>query len=169
MNLFPMKAFKIILLIVTPLLIFSCKPSARSAADYNNRLVKHQTKVGELQRELFAVFKDGKAEEMKQILDRFKSQIREISDSVSSIPQFDGNDDFKKATLSYLEQMNAMAENECTEIIRLYSIPDTIFYQTDEKKVSILRAQINIKTSKAINELGNSQQKFAEFHHFKID
>jgi hypothetical protein len=164
-----MRALNYSLLLLITLLFVSCKPSVRSAADYNNRLVKHQTKVGELQKELFAVFKDGKPEEMKQILDRFRSQIKEISDSVSTMPQFDGNDDFKKATLIYLDEMNGLAENECTEIVRLYSIPDTIFSESDEKKVIKLREEINDKTKKSISELGNKQQKFAQLHHFKID
>ena len=149
--------------------MFSCKPSVRSAADYNNKLVKHQTKVGETQKELFAVFKDGKPEEMKQILERFKSQVKEISDSVATMPAFDGKDDFKKATLVYLEQMNSLAENECTEIVKLYTIPDTTFSEQDEKRIVKLRELINDKTTKAIAELGTKQQKFAQEHHFKVE
>ncbi|MFN5181600.1 MAG: hypothetical protein ACK5D5_01100 [Bacteroidota bacterium] len=164
-----MKPYSLLFILGLTLIFFSCKPSIKSAADYNNRLVKHQTKVGETQKELFAVFKDGKPDEMKQILNRFKSQIREITDSVSTIPQFDGKDDFKKATLQYLDQMNSIAENECTEIVRLYELPDTTFTEADQKKITSLSGLINDKTNKAINELGTKQQKFARDYHFKID
>ena len=150
-------------------LMFACKPSVRSAAEYNNQLVRHQTKVGETQKELFTIFKDGKPDEMKQVLNRFKSRIREIADSVANLPAFDGKDDFKKATLVYLEQLNSVAENECSEIVNLYSLPDTTYSDIHEKKVIVLRELINEKTEKALNELGEKQQKFAQEYHFKIE
>ncbi|MFN6036918.1 MAG: hypothetical protein ACK452_00495 [Bacteroidota bacterium] len=151
------------------LVFLACKPSVRSAADYNNKIVKHQTKVGETQRELFAVFKDGKPDEMKQVLDRFKYQITEIMDSVSSMPAFDGKDDFKKAAITYLEQMSGIADVEFSEIVKLYSLSDTSYTQKEEKKVAALRDLINEKTKKALNELGLKQQKFAQEYHFKIE
>lgn len=156
--------------LIFPLILFliSCKPSGKSAAKYNNTVVRYQSRVGVLQQELFAVFKVGKAEEMQQVLDKLRYELRAVSDSINTMPSFDGKDDFKRNALKYVDEMKSVVDGECTVIVKMYQLPDTAYHAEDEKKVQELILSINNKTSKALTDLKVNQEKFAEEYNFEI-
>lgn len=156
---------------ISILLLFffpSCKPSGKSAAQYNNSIVRYQSRIGTLQDELFSVYASGKAEEMRQVLDKLRYELRVVSDSIALMPPFDGKDDFKKSAMLYVDQLKDVVDSECASILKLYQLPDTAYHPQDEQKVQDMIKNINDKTSRALTDLKSQQQKFATEYNFEI-
>jgi hypothetical protein len=164
-----MKAYILPVSVLISILFFnSCKPSGKAAAQYNNKIVHQQVRIGTLQKEMFQVFSSQKADEMKVVLDKFKQGVKAVSDSVAALPAFDGKEEFKKETLNYFDQMNKIADNECATIVKLYQIPDSLYTDADEKKVQDLLNAMNEKTKSALKNLEQVQQKFSLEYNFEV-
>lgn len=114
------------------------------------------------------MFNNGKVEEMKQVLNKFKGQVKVFSDSVAAMGEFDGRDDFKKETLKYFEELDRLAQNECAALVKLYEIPDSLFTEADQKKVQDLSIALYDKTKTALKTLEESQKKFAREYNFEV-
>jgi hypothetical protein len=161
--------FKLIIPVIPVLFLLACKPSGKAAAQYNNRLIRYQLKVVETQKELTEAINRGRnVDEMRTWLDKFKMQVKSGADSIASVEEFDGRDDFKKTTLKYLGELGTLADNEYPEMIRLNQIPDSLLTRNDEKKAQELLEAVRIKTEKAFATLEAEQGRFAKEYNFEV-
>jgi hypothetical protein len=158
----------LLLILLYSIFFTACKPSGKSAAQYNNSIVRYQSRIGTLQMELFTVYASGNVEEMRQLLDKFRYELRAVSDSIALLPPFDGKDDFKKSALVYIDQLKVVLDSECVSVLKLYQLPDTSYHPEEEQKVQGMIKSINDKTSKALDDLKIQQQKFAAEYNFEI-
>ncbi len=125
-------------------------------------------KIGSMQQELIQVFNGQKAPEMKTMLTRFQIELKAVNDSVLAMPSFDGKEDFKKQTLNYFTELGNLANNECTQVVKLYEMPDSLFSANEEKKLDDILKTINSKTLSALKSLEEEQKKFAAEYNFEI-
>ena len=158
-----------IALVCVATFLFSCRPSSKSAAQYNNKIITHQVKIVEVQKQLNESINKGKAEEMKAILNKFKAEIKNESDSIAAIDGFDGKDNFKKITLNYLNELSTLSDNEYSSLVKMYEIPDSTFTRDDEKKAQDLLTLIQSKTDNAFKALEAEQVKFANEYNFQVE
>ena len=105
---------------------------------------------------------------MQQVLDKLRYELRAVSDSINTMPSFDGKDDFKRNALKYVDEMKSVVDGECTMIVKLYQLPDTAYHAEDEKKVQELILSINNKSANALEVLKANQKKFADEYNFEI-
>ncbi|MBC7864140.1 MAG: hypothetical protein IAF38_14280 [Bacteroidia bacterium] len=157
------------LILISLILLTGCKPSSKSAAQYNDRIIGHQIKVVEIQQELNKSINAGKAEEMKTVLDKFNMKVKSEKDSIAAISEFDGKDDFKKNTLQYLGELTLLGENEYRSLVKIHEIPDSSLTREDEKKAQDLLTTIKNKTNNALKLLEEEQMKFAKDYNFQVE
>jgi hypothetical protein len=61
-----------------------------------------------------------------------------------------------------------LKNKECADVVKLYELPDSLFSQSEEKKLDQILQTINNKTLSALKALEEEQKKFATEYNFEI-
>lgn len=135
--------------------MISCSGSSEKAAEYCNRITNEHNKVMCAIEKLDSAFAEYKAPE------KMDSAHRYLVTTVDSVEQVLTNlsgpedNELKKTTLQLIDIYKKTAENEFSEMIRLYKLSDTNYAQAEMDEWEKLSLE-------AYNKIKNAQKKFIQ-------
>lgn len=156
-----MKIFYSVAALLFLMFLVSCKPSAEKAGAYNDKIVALSVRIQNSENELIEAYKGGDAKLMEPALQKFKAEINACTDSLNNMENFDGKDDFKRATLKMFATYKKVAETEYAEMLSIFKEPDEAYTEERHDRVLQLDSLVNVKEKSAMAELKEFHKKFA--------
>ncbi len=145
------------------LFISSCAPSSEQAASYNDTIISEQILIIEKIDSLTESFNDYEIPDlMEKSLNAAKQQIDKSIANVNKLPKFDNTEDYKITTLELFNVYKAVVENEFSEMVKLYKIPDAEFKDEYHLQFEEFQNEAHNKMDKAEAKFSAYQSEFAK-------
>lgn len=139
------------------------------AIAWNDTIVHDQKKMLDLESDFVNTIVDGEAiPNIEKAFEAYKLFLYDVQNKYNNIAPFDGPDTFRKAMIELLNEFVAVAENEYTEMIKIYSKDEDALTETDFDRWEVLTNVVDEKESLA-NDLFLLRQKiFTLEYHFTL-
>jgi len=162
-----MKRFNFVFILALTL-FFSCKPSPKDAAVFNDRLMSEQKKVIIKYDELLETYDTYVAKKMDAALLEFQEQVDNSIATIKTIPAIKEGENLKDAILEYLAVYKGVAEDESQELVRLYKVPENEFSPEMRVTWDSKYKAVDTKLKEADKKLQAVQASFAENYHLHL-
>jgi hypothetical protein len=162
---------KIIYTILTLACIFlySCKPTADEAGDYNDKLASIQipiiTATDEVEEAVYSYDK----EEMYASLSKIEKQVDKSIEAVNKMSALGGKTEFKDATLGYFKAIKEGMVAEMRPIMTHYAKPVTETTEADDERAEKLMDANIDRVSKADEAFYKAQEAQAKEYGYTIE
>ncbi|NLA24156.1 MAG: hypothetical protein GX879_04235, partial [Bacteroidales bacterium] len=89
--------------------------------------------------------------------------------NIDELDDFQGGEEYRQATIDFINNYIELAKNEYTEFIEKYYLPDELF--TDEILDRCLEILMDIdeKYNASFDKLTEIQEEFAKLYHFDLE
>ena len=166
-----MKKIIITSLVASFFVLFSCKPSANDAVDYNDAITKIFNNLTIYQNLFVDQLDAHNLDSLKISLKLLTSNTEASLMGAEKIEDFDGNTEFIDVDKNYFRKMNGIVGNG-KQIVDVYSKyeNDTIEISTEDyDKISALATTYDEVYNKYYDEFIAAQIKFAKTWKFELD
>lgn len=149
-------------LAVFAFVLASCGPTKNDAIDYNDKIIREQKKIIQVEKELIDAIKKNliKGNTLDDIMAEFTAQIEDSRKVIEELGNLGSKSEFKDAALAFLDAYKDVVDNEYKKWLVNIRIPDEevtadVLYEEDE-----LIASINRKLDKANSDFIGAQKDF---------
>lgn len=158
----------IYIFVIALLALASCKPSPKTAADYNDKIMSEQKKVVQKYDELLETYDTYVASKMDNALLEFESQVDESIAKIQEVEPISGGETLKNSVLEYLDVYKNVAKNDAQELVRMYKVPENEF--TGEMRVQwdTKYKEVDTRLKAADKKLLAIQSAFAQDFNLKL-
>ena len=169
--------FAIFILILFALTLNSCGILFKQVYDiskvddaiaYNDILIAEEIKVIDRIIILDSVFASYKPVIIETELNAAKKQIEKSMKIIKKVKSFYGDDSLKKALIIFLKSFDNQLNNQYTQMLNIYKLPDAEYTVTEEKRVDLLYDQIDAEYEKEFKIFTDAQDAFAEKFGFTL-
>ncbi len=168
-----MKKLSVLLIIAFGILMISCKPTPKQAAEFNNKIID-QTDAMISQYNVFIKtwqhyeFGDPDLSDIKDDFKSLQEQIKTTMEEIGNLKKFDGKNEFKDAALEYAGSYKGVVDEEWTQIMSLLKKGED-FEKSDASKCDRLAKTIDEKTGDADDKFFKFQKEFAKKYKFTLE
>ena len=138
------------------------------AIAYNDILIAEEIKVIDRIIILDSVFASYKPVIIETELNAAKKQIEKSMKIIKKVKSFYGDDSLKKALIIFLKSFDNQLNNQYTQMLNIYKLPDAEYTVTEEKRVDLLYDQIDAEYEKEFKIFTDVQDAFAEKFGFTL-
>ncbi len=149
-------------LLVLSFTLYSCKPSAKEAISYSDKVSVENSKISEKYDKLLESYNEYDPKEMDAAYDDVKKQVEESLNAMKKLPDFDGKSTFKQGAVDLFNVYSSILNNEHKRIIELLKLPENEYKEKEKNEYEALRNAVNKKTATATEKLQELQKKFLE-------
>ncbi len=149
--------------------LLACGPTSDDAVNLNNRIVKTQQRIHELE-DTFAMTLIG-VTNIKEIETSHKAYIdslQKFKKEYEDMSAFDKKDIFRTALLDYINVYTDVAQKEYKDLIKIVAIPVGDRKDSDYTRWEEITKQIDEKEAKANDAFLDAQKAFADDYGFKL-
>ena len=158
----------LIFLLSSVIILSACGPTPEEVRNYNDKIIKQQTKIKKSIDNLEIQFKSYDPEKIQPVFNIAKTVTTEGLVIIKKIGSFDKSTKFKDATIQYCEIIQKTLDEEYTEMLKIYSIPDSLYNEEVEIKWNNLRKSVDEKLSEGFSKFSAAQENFATKHNLKL-
>jgi len=167
-----MKKLSLVLLVAFGILMISCKPTSKQAAEFNNKIIDQTDAVITKYNQFIKTwqryeFGDPDMSELKSDFRELKEQITTSMEAVNKLKKFDGKNEFKDAATKYLSTYKSVVETEWEKIMGLLKKAED-FDNEDERQCERLAQSIDDQTGDADDTFQRFQKDFAKKYNFDL-
>ncbi|MFM2285027.1 MAG: hypothetical protein RLZZ543_524 [Bacteroidota bacterium] len=150
-------------------LLSACGGPAVKPEVYNDSLVIQQIRVVDKADELQDAFNSYVEAEMRMRHQQLERQIEASLAQVNKMEDYDGDDAFRKSTLSMLDGYKQLVGKEYTEAEKILSQPDSLYSDSDEARLELLYKEIDKLSDELTANFKRAQEEFAKKHKLNLN
>lgn len=145
-----------------------CQNSTKSPVDYNNEIIDNQSKIIQKIINLSNSFDKRDANEMENLYQVLKKQIDESIDTISNLDEYEGNTQFRDASIKLFKFYQSVVGKEYREMIDILKKKDSELSQKDVDRIDALTIDISKREEGLDEEFAKVQKEFADKYNIQI-
>ncbi|NSW46028.1 MAG: hypothetical protein HPY79_09480 [Bacteroidales bacterium] len=150
------------------ILLSACTNKTEQAIQYNDKIITQQQQIVNLFNKLDSSFADTINQSFQKLYQNLKTEIEQQIKAIDTFPDFDSKSDFKQAYKKLLLVYNDVVNNDYAKMIKLYTLPDSLYTETIKSEFLQTNKLANDKLQQAINDFINFQKSFASTYQFSL-
>jgi hypothetical protein len=161
------KMKKVAIFLFCCICLYSCNNKEKeriSASEYNDEMIKIQKEVDKTVVSLISAIDSYDQSDMNEAVNLAKNTIQVSINKVQQADESIDNGKYKSEMLQLLNVYLDIVDNEFSQIIELYALPDEEYSEEDVIKVSELFDSALAKYSIALANFADFQKDFAAYH-----
>jgi len=147
--------------------LFSCKPSAKEALEYNDAIISQQAAIIEKINALNDTYENYVAKDMDAAFENCMNQINTSTEAVKKLSSFGGSESFKEEALKLFAIYKNVMEKNHSEMIRLYKLPEDKYTQKEIDMWDKYSKEANHKIDAGFSDFKKVQDEFIKKYNLK--
>jgi len=156
------------LLLIALVFITSCGTTIDDAIQYNYNIIAEETSIIEKINTLDNEFRTYDPLLIEPALDSALIQVKHSIGILEGIKEFDGTTEFKDQTLEFFKMFKSQLENEYTEMLKIYKLPESQYTEVEENRYNELILKIDVEYQAQFEKFSNTQKAFANKYGFTL-
>lgn len=156
------------LLLLAVVFITSCGPTVDDAIEYNDYIIAEETAIIDKINTLDNEFRTYDPLLIEPALDSALIQVKHSIEVLEGVKDFDGTTEFRDQTLEFFKMFKSQLENEYTEMLKIYKLPEDQYTTVEENRYNDLIKKIDDEYQAQFEKFSNTQKAFAEKYKFTL-
>lgn len=156
------------LLLIVVVFITSCGPTVEDAIKYNDNIIAEETAIIDKINTLDNEFRTYDPLLIEPALDSALIQVNHSIGVLEGIKDFDGTKEFKAQTLEFFKMFKSQLENEYSEMLKIYKLPEDKYTTAEEDRYNELIKKIDDEYKAQFEKFSNTQKAFADKYGFTL-
>ena len=162
---------KLGIILITAIVLFAtaCNNNTQEAIEYNNTIANEQIAIQEKINILDKSFENYIPEEMEESYSKAVLQLKNSTEIVKNLDDFNGDASLKKAGLNFFVVYQDILDNYYSKIVENLSKHDSIYSETDKELLLEINEEMQNIFNPAFDAFLKSQEDFSKKYEFEID
>lgn len=156
------------LLLIVVVFITSCGPTVEDAIKYNDNIIAEETAIIDKINTLDNEFRTYDPLLIEPALDSALIQVKHSIGVLEGIKDFDGTKEFKDQTLEFFKMFKSQLENEYSEMLKIYKLPEDKYTTVEEDRYNELIKKIDDEYKAQFEKFSSTQKAFADKYGFTL-